>query len=548
MPRLVNYPKPMGSLIKEKVGKGGKWNWRTNLGDAAEMLLPSTPQESLTAGIMNVGMAGMIPQYEGHLLKQADVIGAKHGKKLGKGSKLSVGELADYLNVGDISEEEAIEAYGKDKVNEAIATYMTKAERNLGIEPIEFFKSKKRRGSVMTAKPGPKPKAKISGLKQAEEMGAFDTEGVSLDEPITSFNFADREHELSDYIADHWFSKPEQNAWRSDPIRQDVVKEGRRAKWAGKLHESQVGPNGEHLTRYHGTKKSFDEFWSIEDRPIMSNVGSFDQLLGPHFAADPAVGESFALTAGSPAGSGKPGGRVIPVKLRISNPKVVWQPQLPYEFNPAATNSPLMWDQTAVALDMWETVGSYSPQWFREWININSRNKRFSVDKDIANEIYAHFKAGKEVPKDLIKEAGYETRGKEWYKKLMQGNPKDPYMASLSKNPWTDTGFSGSIQEFIRLHDFHSFETPMEPNLKRNLLRTYQRVLKSEGYDAVQYMNTSETETKWAKDYRTWIVFDKDQIKGVFGRFTPGDPDFLKGVAITGVGIEAEERANRRTR
>ena len=60
MPRITDYPPTAHSLLSGKIGKGGTWNWRTNLGDALGLVLPTTPQESLTGGLLQMGMSSSV--------------------------------------------------------------------------------------------------------------------------------------------------------------------------------------------------------------------------------------------------------------------------------------------------------------------------------------------------------------------------------------------------------------------------------------------------------------------------------------------------------
>ena len=221
-----------------------------------------------------------------------------------------------------------------------------------------------------------------------------------------------------------------------------------------------VKPPETGIKAYHGTQKVFTRFAPTE-KPELVPV---DRAIGPHFAVDPKVAESFTKDK-----YGKEfvrGGNIIPVRLDIKNPYVIPQPRYP--------SGNLMSDQVAIAIDIARQVFPKRKDLFIEWVK-RSRN----VDTKTANKIYETLKAGK-APTEKI--AG-------------------PFADSERTN-------------------FGDYVADMDPGLVMmmrdknvELANEYKKILLKKGYDGIQYQNTAPMETKGAEDVTSFIPLKKGQVK-----------------------------------
>lgn len=291
--------------------------------------------------------------------------------------------------------------------------------------------------------------------------------------------------------------------------------------WFGK--SKVVDETGAPLQVYHGTLKGFDAF-------KLSDAGTMiDRALGTHLAEDPNLTNAFSIggyvfesdsaISDTPEASWyrekgeikqdgiiaiefddgrveawdekkhgpiwkirgrkdarlkmlKPGGRVMPLYVRIENPIIV-------------DNKPNEWDQIAVAKEIADVVFQEDRQLF---IDQAMRNIGYQTE-EIAGKIWDDIKSGK----------GYN-----YYDDVMIYN----------------------FKEFVDNHS--ALLNWINPGIVREKL-------KAAGYDGVIYNNTSPTETVNIQSAKSYIVIDPAQVKSVFntGAWSRETPDILFQADVT---------------
>jgi len=248
-------------------------------------------------------------------------------------------------------------------------------------------------------------------------------------------------------------------------------------KWFGK--SKVVDGDGEPLVVYHGTKKDFNVYEKQETSYLL------DRLVGFHFAVDPKVSNTFTTDSFR-----KPveGGSVLPVYLNATPMKIS---------QPKNDLGVVLWDETAVAQEIYRTVFAERKDLFVKWIK-RSRG----VTNELANKVYDKLKKGKEV------------------------NIKGEPVVNFSKQYTDNYNLKYDFGSYVS--NFDSSFIMMDKDGTQETIDEFKRLLKDKGYDALEYTNTSGNEVKGKSNPKAYIVFDSNQIKsatGNKGTFDSTNPD-----------------------
>jgi len=223
-----------------------------------------------------------------------------------------------------------------------------------------------------------------------------------------------------------------------------------------------VDDDGEPLVVYHGTDSdvAFDEFTSDSTYGIST-------ALGPHFAADKSVSETFTETR---QGEGKEGGRVYPVYLKMENPLIV------------ETGTPTFGISDDVAVARVVAKQSATPEFIK------------SVAKD----------NGFDMPLEQVEDVLQKWEGGE--------------SASIKFG----SSVYNSLEELV---DDRVYGSGVSVQIQQPLQKMVAKFKNESGYDGIIYENTSPEETKNAESRTSYILFNSTGVKSATGNTGAFDPD-----------------------
>jgi len=234
---------------------------------------------------------------------------------------------------------------------------------------------------------------------------------------------------------------------------------------------------------FHGTTKAFDTF---EVEKYDQNDIVLDRFIGSHFAVDPRLANN--MTMDSTRTNILEGANVHAVNLHIKKPYVLPQ-HLPGYKGIAS-------DQTAFNIDIARRVFPKRKDLFVEYLA-----KQRNMPKEEVSKIYDKIKAGKRITE------------------------KDSPL--FYPTPDYDDQFAGLADNYSILG--------FDNDWKMEMVKEYRKQLAEEGYDAIQYQNTSPMETKNVKNKTCYVVFDNSLIKNAYS-----EQDYGKQVDSTNI-YSAEE-------
>jgi hypothetical protein len=248
--------------------------------------------------------------------------------------------------------------------------------------------------------------------------------------------------------------RPEVVAWAKDTFGNRVAPNGKPAyqnfvRWFG--DSKVVDAEGKPLVVYHGTQ-SADPFEIFRPSPVEQGR-PIDQSVGVHFAVDKKIGEFF----------GRDGGRVLTVYLGLQNPRKIQAEETRF-------------DQALIARDVISVVldNESGRDLFVQWAQ-----KSRGVDSSTANRMFDTLRSGLPITANAFpgQAASRDTSVTDYVDNF------DNQLASLGQEGRTKVG------------------------------EEYVRQLKEQGFDGLEYTNTSPNETRGASDLTTYLAFDPDQIK-----------------------------------
>lgn len=302
-------------------------------------------------------------------------------------------------------------------------------------------------------------------------------------------------------------------------------------KWFGE--SVVVDREGEPLPAFHVTPADFDVFGVNRDNPVI------DRIVGPHFAVDPRVSNTFMWNNRLP-GHPIDGARMVPVYLSIQNPWVVRQVQRgtytdvggqPYESFEG--------DQESIARDIAEVVFSENRDLFIQWaiqerVNGGNWDRDDFVAQQRAGDIWDKLKAGEAFPSVLWESLSEAKQGDYLH---MVDPTQDDYKAQPFGNfakRWASFGMAW---------------TPDVVKMQRTIVDEYKRILTERGYDGISYRNTApmEIEGNYTREEQGWgkygeypeseelrfhtytlIPFRPEQVKSVFNERPTDDERITK--------------------
>jgi hypothetical protein len=256
-----------------------------------------------------------------------------------------------------------------------------------------------------------------------------------------------------------------------------------------------------------------------------SSMSLINQKIGTHFAVDPRVTEAF--TVGQYArnttafGPGKklievkkpgvltgesysellnPGGRTMPIYLNIKKPY------------PVPDHSAM--DQVNIAAEAAGTVFRDDKEMFIKW---GMKNRGATRDK--AEVAYKRLLANK--PVDMIEFRISQKQIDEW-----DGDA----LKAIAADYGSEYG-PGKVGE----------------SWSSRVAEKFKEIIGRQGYDGLEYKNTSYNEVKKGFSAKTYVTFDDSQIKsatGNRGTYDPTNPNILKsliGAGGVGAGVGANE-------
>ena len=223
---------------------------------------------------------------------------------------------------------------------------------------------------------------------------------------------------------------------------------------------------------FHGTVHAFTKFNSGDPTEFM-----IDRALGPHFARDPEIANSFVINRvnGSDVDA-KEGGRIIPVVLPPDEKFI--QPDQP-KFD---------WAKDNPNLKEWEARPSDQ--------NV--------IEKMVAKEGYMkdpallarYIEQSRAMPADKATQIARDlVAGKAAYTETSNGKPMDlgRFLENFGGRPYNDAD-------------------------RQRLVELGKQALVDKGYAGIKYINTSPMENATAKDPTSYIVFNPDKdVKPLYG-------------------------------
>jgi hypothetical protein len=220
---------------------------------------------------------------------------------------------------------------------------------------------------------------------------------------------------------------------------------------------------------FHGTKHQFDAF------RYTKNEGTIDQQLGPHFAKDPMIANSFTQGYGyadplDPRNI-KEGSHVIPARIP-SESEMYRVPQVTYPETGAVQS-----DGRAIANAAAIEAYKRQPTMLQSWLTLMHGIPPSDVDR-ISEDLLA----GRRVP---VRSDGSDASLIEHLNNYGLGFIDDTNITALARKSWQDQGYRGLI-----------------------------------------YQNTAPMEIRNASDPTSYIVFDPKDIRSRFAAFG-SDPDSM---------------------
>ncbi len=280
----------------------------------------------------------------------------------------------------------------------------------------------------------------------------------------------------SDYTFTESDYRPEVVAWAKEQFGDRVAPNGKPAfqNFVRRFGDSKVvDAEGKPLVVYHGTQ-SADPFEIFRPSPVEQGR-PIDQSVGVHFAVDKKIGEFF----------GRDGGRVLTVYLGLQNPRKIQAEEGRF-------------DQALIARDVISVVldNESGRDLFVQWAQ-----KSRGVDQSTANRMFDTLRSGLPI--------------------------------TANEFPGQAASQDTSVTDYVDNFDNQLASLGQEDRAKVG--EEYVRQLKEQGFDGLEYTNTSPAETRGASDPTTYLAFDSNQIKSTQnqGDFSadPGILDSKEGEA-----------------
>ena len=280
----------------------------------------------------------------------------------------------------------------------------------------------------------------------------------------------------SDYTFTESDYRPEVVAWAKEQFGDRVAPNGKPAfqNFVRRFGDSKGGDaEGKPLVVYHGTQ-SADPFEIFRPSPVEQGR-PIDQSVGVHFAVDKKIGEFF----------GRDGGRVLTVYLGLQNPRKIQAEEGRF-------------DQALIARDVISVVldNESGRDLFVQWAQ-----KSRGVDQSTANRMFDTLRSGLPI--------------------------------TANEFPGQAASQDTSVTDYVDNFDNQLASLGQEDRAKVG--EEYVRQLKEQGFDGLEYTNTSPAETRGASDPTTYLAFDSNQIKSTQnqGDFSadPGILDSKEGEA-----------------
>ena len=263
-------------------------------------------------------------------------------------------------------------------------------------------------------------------------------------------------------------------------------------KWFG--NSKVVDDDGEPLVVYHGTMKEFEEF---DPEKAGGKFGTMDQMLGPHFSADPNTASAFTFDKRkgwvSPRLDNSEGGNIMPVYLSVDKLRPINQ----------TVDGKTVTDSVAIHADIIDVAMSTDKVLFSTWAS-----KSRGIEPEESGKIFDNLSAGKSISGSEFSSVAHfdldSSRG----------------LARTAVGAYVE--------------NFDNGLTMLGQDGKRNVVRSYKKEMAAQGYGGIKYINTAPMETKYApgavKDVSAYIVFDKGgeygaRIKSATGNKGAFDPD-----------------------
>ncbi len=230
-------------------------------------------------------------------------------------------------------------------------------------------------------------------------------------------------------------------------------------KWTG---------DGEETVAYHGTTKDFTEFKAGDPQEYM-----IDRALGPHFAKDPEIANSFVIERVNGRDIGpKEGGRIIPVTLPSEDkflvadqPKYDWAKDMPdvKEWQARTT------DQSAIEKMVAKEGFKQDPAMLQRYLE-----QARAMTPDKAAMAASDLVAGKQA--DVNESSKMDL---------------DRFVNNFGGKPYNDAD-------------------------RARMVDLARASFQAKGYKGIKYINTSPMENAKGGDPTAYIVFDPKDVKPHF--------------------------------
>jgi len=235
---------------------------------------------------------------------------------------------------------------------------------------------------------------------------------------------------------------------------------------------------------YHATKENFSAFRHTPD-----TYTTVDRSLGPHFAKDPALSNSFVMKyLNGPTNEAVEGGRVIPAVIPHES-KFLDVPQPRYQWATADTPAwkAAQTDQRAIEIAASKLAYQRDPALLGRYL---AESRRLPPDE--AARLGAEMSQGKTV---RIQDRDYDL---------------DSFLNNFGGQPYNDAD-------------------------RKALVDAARSAWQDQGYAGLRYINTSPQEMAFgAKDPTSYVVFDPKNVRSRFAKFDPANVssgDLLGSVA-----------------
>ena len=291
--------------------------------------------------------------------------------------------------------------------------------------------------------------------------------------------------------------------------------------WFGK--SKVVDKAGKPLVIYHGTNKSFGQFQT--DLPEGDTWGMLDRGLGAHFAEDSNVTSTFSIgeyaQARDSVVSSEPGNSWFRDKTG----------KLDYSGIPVLVTEPRGKRGKTVAYDAKEHGGTWGIA------DRHGADSRLTVLPSGGQTIPVYLSVKKPLKVDPI---GNESDQSAVHRVV--ASKAFEQSQSLFVKAFEATGRSNGKEVWEAIKSGKGYDAGTHENYKtfedvaRNFtgmlndadhIKQAKQILQKQGYDGIQYRNTSRNEVKEGENATAWIVFSPSQIKSAIGNrgtFDPNDP------------------------